>query len=282
MNSISKKIDSYMLALILEIFIIVSIILIPQNADNSTLNFFMLGITFLISITSYIGGLVVGLIVTSITIFLYASYIFYNNTILNMNITYISYLWMISMPIICLTSGKLSSNIVLLQENNKDLQEKYKHLVTVDETTGLGNVRHFYNTLDKEMKKSRRHKNKLTLMMIKLPYYKDIKKIIGDSKTETLMKSISDIIIGCTRGEDERYYIDEDMLGIIMPHTDFSGANVVKERIKSKIEELNLEINQGKYYVDIDTKVANLEMKDNIKDAIEFKTLCEEELQYDV
>ncbi len=282
MDSISKKIDSYMIALILEIFIIVSIMLIPQNADNSTLNFFMLGITFLISITSYIGGLVIGLIVTSITIFLYASYIFYNNTILNMNITYISYLWMISMPIICLTSGKLSSNIVLLQENNKDLQEKYKHLVTVDETTGLGNVRHFYNTLDKEMKKSRRHKNKLTLMMIKLPYYKDIKKIIGDSKTETLMKSISDIIIGCTRGEDERYYIDEDMLGIIMPHTDFSGANVVKERIKSKIEELNLEINQGKYYVDIDTKVANLEMKDNIKDAIEFKTLCEEELQYDV
>ncbi len=282
MDSISKKIDSYMIALILEIFIIVSIMLIPQNADNSTLNFLMLGITFLISITSYIGGLVVGLIVTSITIFLYASYIFYNNTILNMNITYISYLWMISMPIICLTSGKLSSNIVLLQENNKDLQEKYKHLVTVDETTGLGNVRHFYNTLDKEMKKSRRHKNKLTLMMIKLPYYKDIKKIIGDSKTETLMKSISDIIIGCTRGEDERYYIDEDMLGIIMPHTDFSGANVVKERIKSKIEELNLEINQGKYYVDIDTKVANLEMKDNIKDAIEFKTLCEEELQYDV
>ncbi|WP_373598161.1 GGDEF domain-containing protein [Paraclostridium bifermentans] len=282
MNSISKKIDSYMLALILEIFIIVSIMLIPQNADNSTLNFLMLGITFLISITSYIGGLVIGLIVTSITIFLYASYIFYNNTILNMNITYISYLWMISMPIICLTSGKLSSNIILLQENNKDLQEKYKHLVTVDETTGLGNVRHFYNTLDKEMKKSRRHKNKLTLMMIKLPYYKDIKKIIGDSKTETLMKSISDIIIGCTRGEDERYYIDEDMLGIIMPHTDFSGANVVKERIKSKIEELNLEINQGKYYVDIDTKVANLEMKDNIKDAIEFKTLCEEELQYDV
>lgn len=282
MNSISKKIDSYMLALILEIFIIVSIMLIPQNADNSTLNFLMLGITFLISITSYIGGLVIGLIVTSITIFLYASYIFYNNTILNMHITYISYLWMISMPIICLTSGKLSSNIVLLQENNKDLQEKYKHLVTVDETTGLGNVRHFYNTLDKEMKKSRRHKNKLTLMMIKLPYYKDIKKIIGDSKTETLMKNISDIIIGCTRGEDERYYIDEDMLGIIMPHTDLPGANVVKERIKSKIEELNLEINQGKYYVDIDTKVANLEMKDNIKDAIEFKTLCEEELQYDV
>lgn len=282
MNSISKKIDSCMLALILEIFIIVSIMLIPQNTDNSILNFLMIGITFLIIITSYIGGLVIGLILTSITIFLYASYIFYNNTILNINITYISYLWMISMPIICLTSGKLSSNIILLQENNKDLQEKYKHLVTVDETTGLGNVRHFYNTLNKEMKKSRRHKNKLTLMMIKLPYYKDIKKIIGDSKTEILMKSISDIIIGCTRGEDERYYIDEDMLGIIMPHTDLPGAKVVKERIKSKIEELNLEINQGKYYVDIDTKVANLEMKDNIKDAIEFKILCEEELQYDV
>ncbi|MGL5756466.1 MAG: GGDEF domain-containing protein [Paraclostridium sp.] len=282
MNSVSKKIDSYIIALLMEILIIVFILFISKTDEYIFMDFLMLGITFLIAITTYTGGMVVGLIITSITVFLYASLVFYNNTFFNMHINYISYVWMVSIPIICMTSGKLSSNILKLQKINEDLETKYKHLVMVDETTGLGNIKHFYKTLEKEMGKSRRHKNNLTLMMIKLPYYKEIKRIIGEEKTNKLIKSISDIIIEATRGEDERYYIDKDMLAIVMPHTPIDGAKIVKERIKSKINELNLEVNQGKYYVDIDTKIAVIEYKDSIKNPIEFKSLCEEEIQYDV
>lgn len=282
MDKLSKKIDSYMIALVLELFIVVMILFISKENTNFLLNFIMLGITFLISITTYIGGIIFGLILTSVAIFLYASLIFYRNTVLNIDINYISYIWMLSMPIICMTSGRLSNVILTLQKDNKVLKEKYKNLVTVDEVTGLGNIRHFYSTLEKEMSKSNRHKNKLTLMMIKLPYYKEIRKIIGEEKTYNLVKSVSNIIIDSTRSEDERYYLESDMIGIIMPYTDFDGANTVKERIKKNISELNLELNQGKSYIDIDTKIAIVEYKESINGSIEFKNLCEEELQYDV
>lgn len=282
MDKISKKIDAYIIALILELFVIVMILFISKKDVNFLLNFVMLGITFLISITTYIGGIIFGLILTSALIFLYASLILYQNTVLNMGITYISYVWMVSIPILCITSGRLSSSILSLQENNELLKNKYKNLVTVDEVTGLGNIKHFYSTLEKEIGKSNRHKSNLSLMMIKLPYYKEIRKIIGEEKTYKLIKDISNIIIDSTRTEDERYYLESDMLAIIMPYTDFDGANIVKERIKKNISELNLEINQGKSYIDIDTKVAIVEYKESIQSAIELKNLCEEELQYDV
>lgn len=69
-------------------------------------------------------------------------------------------------------------------------------------------------------------------MMIKLPYYKEIRKIIGEEKTYNLVKSVSNIIIDSTRSEDEIYYLESDMRGIIMAYTDFDGVNTVKERIK--------------------------------------------------
>lgn len=282
MDKISKKIDAYIIALILELFVIVMILFISKKDVNFLLNFVMLGITFLISITTYIGGIIFGLILTSVLIFLYASLILYQNIVLNMGITYISYVWMVSIPILCITSGRLSSSILSLQANNELLKNKYKNLVTVDEVTGLGNIKHFYSTLEKEIGKSNRHKSNLSLMMIKLPYYKEIRKIIGEEKTYKLIKDISNIIIDSTRTEDERYYLESDMLAIIMPYTDFDGANIVKERIKKNISELNLEINQGKSYIDIDTKVAIVEYKESIQSAIELKNLCEEELQYDV
>lgn len=282
MDKLSKKIDSYMIALLLELFVVVMILFTSNEDANFLLNFIMLGITFLIAITTYIGGIIIGLILASVAIFLYAVLIFYRNTVLNIDINYISYIWMAGIPIICMTSGRLSSVILSLQKNNEILKNKYKNLVTVDEVTGLGNIKHFYSTLEKEMSKSNRHKNNLTLMIIKLPYYKEIRKIIGEEKTYNLIKNVSNIIIDSTRTEDERYYLESDMIGIIMPYTNFDGANTVKERIKKNISELNLELNQGKSYIDIDTKIAIVEYKESIKGSIEFKNLCEEELQYDV
>lgn len=282
MSGILRKIDSYLIGLFLEVFVVIAVLMFNKEGNMEILNFIMLCITFFTVMITYTGGIVLGLILTSVTIFLYTSYTFYINLVMNIDISYISYVWMVSIPIIAFTSGKLSSNILLLQETNKKLREEYENLVTIDKQTGLGNRRLFYMNLDREMSKSKRHKNPCTLMLIKLPYYKEIKKIIGENKTNKLIKEIRDVIISSTRNEDERYTIENDTLAIIMPNTDINGADIVKNRIKNGINDLNLKLKQEKKYVNIDTKVAILEYKEDIKTAIEFKVLVQEELQYDV
>ncbi len=67
-----------------------------------------------------------------------------------------------------------------------------------------------------------------------------------------------------------------------MSNTDKDGAMVVRERIKQGIADLNLRLRDQKYYVDIDTKISIVQYSENIKSAMEFKLLAEEELQYDV
>ncbi len=282
MRNILRKIDFYFLGLFLEIFVIIAIFTINKDSNMDILNFVMLCITFFTIMITYTGGKVVGLILSSITIFLYASYIFYINLVMNIEINYICYIWMACIPIVAITSGSLSSNIVLLQNTNRKLKEEYENLVRIDEQTGLGNVKLFYRDLDREMSKSKRHKVPCTLMLVKLPYYKEIKNIIGENKTNKLIKDISNVILQCTRNEDERYTIENDTIAIIMPNTDINGADIVRNRIKEGISNLNLKLMEEKKYVNIDNKVSILQYKKDISSAIEFKALAQEELQYDV
>lgn len=282
MNKLSMKIDSYFLFLILELFIVFSFFIPYRGENNVILDFVMLCITFFLIMITYAGGIVIGLISSSVTIFVYASYIFYMNLVKGVSIDAISYFWMVSIPIVTLTTGKLQSNINIIQEKNRKLKEDYENLVTIDETTGLGNIKLFYRALEKEISKSLRHKSKCTLMLIKLPYYKEIKNIIGVEGSNSLKRSIRDVVTSSVRNEDEIYTIENDTLAIIMPNTEIEGAKVVKNRIKDKMTDLNLKIRERKEGITVDTKIAILEHNDSIKDAVEFKVRAEEELQYDV
>lgn len=282
MNKISKKIDGYFLGLILELFIITILFVFDIKFQTQSLSFIMFCITFFTIIMTYTGGIIIGLIATSVSIFIYAAYIFYMNLMNNIEITYMSYIWMIFMPIISYTTGKFTNSINNLQQSNLKLENEYRNLVTIHEDTGLFNIKAFYMNLEREMSKAKRHENALTLMLINLPYYKEIKNILGEVKTNKLMKDISNIVIKSTRIEDERYAIENDTIAIIMPNTDEFGANIVKERIKAGIDEFSLSLRDNKNYINIDTKIAVVEYKKNIKSPIEYKTYVQEELQYDV
>lgn len=282
MNRISKKIDGYFLGLILELFIITMLFVFNSKFQIQSISFVMFCITFFNIMITYTGGIIVGLIATSIAIFIYAAYIFYISLNNGVEITYISYLWMIFMPIVSYTTGKFTNNINNLQKSNVKLEREYENLVTIHEDTGLLNVKAFYMNLEREISKAKRHKTELTLMLVKLPYYKETKKILGESKTNKLMKDISNVITKSTRIEDERYTIENDTIAIIMPNTGEDGANIVKERIKIGISDISLSLKNNKNYISIDTKIAAVEYKKDIQSPIEYKTYVQEELQYDV
>ena len=57
---------------------------------------------------------------------------------------------------------------------------------------------------------------------------------------------------------------------------------IVKNRIKERITELNLDLRSEKEYVNVDVKISMVEYRDEIRNSMEFKLLAEEELQYDV
>ncbi|MCC0744903.1 GGDEF domain-containing protein, partial [Clostridioides sp. ZZV14-6044] len=231
---------------------------------------------------TYLSNSVVGLITSSIIIFIYTSYILYNNITHNIDIEFISYIWIIAVPISSIIMGNINKNINELQLTNIKLTEQYEELVTIDNETGLRNLKIFYNDVNMEISKSVRHTTTFSLMIVKLPYYENLQTIFGESKTNKIVKYISSNIVECTRNEDIIYSLQKDMIGILMPNTALEGSKVVRDRIKKRIKELNLDLNDKGKYVNIDVKIAILEYRDTFGDSINFKNMVEEELQYDV
>ncbi|NMS90780.1 GGDEF domain-containing protein [Clostridioides difficile] len=282
MNRINKKIDLLILSLLVFIFLIVGIVILSIRTENKLNVFIMFAVVFFIIMLTYLSNSVVGLITSSITIFMYTSYILYNNITHNIDVEFISYMWIIAIPISSIIVGNLNKNINELQYTNTKLTEQYKELVTIDSETGLRNLKIFYNDVNMEISKSIRHNTNFSLMIVKLPYYGNLQTIFGENKTNKIVKHISISIIECTRNEDIIYSLQKDMIGILMPNTSLEGSKVVKDRINKKIRTLNLDLNNKGKYVNIDVKIAFLEYNDSFGDSINFKNIVEEELQYDV
>jgi len=232
----------------------------------------------MVSIVAYFRGIVEGFLFSAIIIFFYVTYIIYNNIIYRNPIELITYIWMIDIPLSAFISGRLSENINLIQ----NMQKEYRDLITIDRTTGLSNLKGFYMDLDREMSKAKRHKLSLSLMIVKIQYYDELNAILGEKKMEEILKVISNVITLAIRGEDISYKLNKDTLSVLMPSTNIQGAEVVKGRIKESISEENLKIKQEDKNVNLDIKIGIVEYENTIKEAFEFKQLAEKELEYDV
>ncbi|MBD5640200.1 diguanylate cyclase [Clostridium botulinum] len=281
MNRFSKNIDIYIIILLLNFFCICSFIYFNLG-KNIMLNFIMLGLLFTVTIVAYFRGIVEGFLFSAMIIFFYVTYIIYNNIIYRNPIELITYIWMVDIPLSAFISGRLSENINLIQNINAKLQKEYRDLITIDRTTGLSNLKGFYMDLDREMSKAKRHKLNLSLMIVKIQYYDELKVILGEKRMEEILKVISNVITLAIRGEDISYKLDKDILAVLMPSTNIQGAEVVKGRIKESISEENLKIKQEDKNVNLDIKIGIVEYENTIKEAFEFKELAEKELEYDV
>ncbi|WP_138207368.1 GGDEF domain-containing protein [Haloimpatiens lingqiaonensis] len=169
-----------------------------------------------------------------------------------------------------------------MQNINNKLRMQYKELITIDRTTGLGNIKGFYMDLDRAISRVKRHNINVSLMIIKISYFQQLNSLLGESKMVELLKGISKCVMDSTRNEDIRYKLSNDTLAILLEDTDIKGSEVVKERIKEKIKELSLQQKEKSKNVNIEVKIGVYQYNKDIENSFQFKELAERELEYDV
>lgn len=281
MNKEAKNIDIFFLMLFLIVFLTTSFLYF-NFAKSTLLDFIMLTLIFLVVIIAYFKDVVGGLLSSIVIIFFYASYILYSSIILGKTVEILTYFWMISIPLSGFIAGKLSVNINEMQSINNKLRMQYKELITIDKNTGLSNLKAFYMDLDRAISRVKRHDTTLSLMIIKVNYFQQLNSLLGESKMTVLMKEISKCVMDSTRNEDIRYKLSKDTLAILMEDTDIRGAEVVKERIKEKARELNLQEKEKSRSINIEVKIGAHQYNKSIENSFQFKELTERELEYDV
>jgi two-component system cell cycle response regulator len=131
----------------------------------------------------------------------------------------------------------------LLDDRDKMIKE-LKRLTIEDSLTGLYNSRHFFDQLDKEIKRSDRYLHPISLMFIDVDNFKEINDTYGHMIGDKILALIAKGIKACLRSNDIAYRFAGDEFTIILPETTSREAKVVADRILSKFAIEPLVINE--------------------------------------
>jgi diguanylate cyclase (GGDEF)-like protein len=106
-----------------------------------------------------------------------------------------------------------------------------------DGTTKLFVARYFRRRLQEEVKRSKRYSKPLAFVMMDIDDFKKVNDAYGHLEGDRTLAQISAIIRSCSREDVDipcRYGGEE--FALLLPETDLSGAYLVAERIRAKVE----------------------------------------------
>ena len=131
----------------------------------------------------------------------------------------------------------------LLDERDKMIK-KLQRLAIVDSLTGLYNSRHFFEQLEKEIKRSDRYLHPISLIFIDIDNFKEINDTYGHMIGDSILALIAKRIKTCLRTNDSAFRFAGDEFTIILPETALNEAKFVADRILSKFSDESFVINE--------------------------------------
>lgn len=280
MNRIQKN-DIYFLTLIIELFLVITMLLAGEDNIGITIKYLFFSAFMLTILFSYYIPLSLSLIFNLVFVFIYGSFILYNSIFLNLVIDRIYFVWLIIFPVTSATVGKYSENINDMQIEYKIMKNSIKNNVTVDPVTGFENQKAFYKSLDREMSRSRRHNQNLSLLMLQIKYYDEIKRTYNKEFTDQLLAAIAKEMELLTRKEDSIYKVSENAFIVIFQGLDQDRAEIVKNKLKEQIKHVKISSTNNKIY-ETEFQVCVLEYTRDYQNPLEFKQKLKKEMEYDV
>ena len=100
---------------------------------------------------------------------------------------------------------------------NALLKKQIAELVMIDPVTGLYNMRSMFMDIQTQISYSERNNSPISLMIIRLRYPAEMRKVLKPSQYEKVVKQLSLLLVDTVRLEDRVYSLDENGgFGIIL------------------------------------------------------------------
>ncbi|EGL15603.1 MULTISPECIES: diguanylate cyclase [Paenibacillus] len=247
-------------------------------------NLIFLNLAFFFVVVTYFTTVTAGLILNIVFIFGYGTYILYETVTRGETIGISTYFWLIMTPVLTVVIWLFTTATRQLQAENDDLQKQKARLATLDERTDLKNSIAFRKDASVFAGISTRYNIPLTLLVIKVKYWNEIRPLIGDEQLAEAIIDVSKISQASIRTNDALYLLDkEDATWGLLLFTDRDGVKVVMERIKQSLEEFNTRDFAQKYKVDLSLKMGAVQYQaETIDSPIDFIVQAKKQLEYDV
>ncbi len=125
------------------------------------------------------------------------------------------------------------TDITSIKEKANLLEYQSSH----DKLTGLFNKNKFDEFYEKEVKRSKRYKNDLSMILFDINEYREIIEMDKSSIGDIILKEISQIMSNCIREQDISARWGGEEFLILLPQTNLEGAEIVAKKINLTVFE---------------------------------------------
>jgi diguanylate cyclase (GGDEF)-like protein len=109
-----------------------------------------------------------------------------------------------------------------------------------DPLTGCYNRRSFEMQLDKDLLMARRVQQPLSLVILDLDRFKHLNDTVGHDAGDAALRRLAECFRQELRGADAAARFGGDEFALILPHARAEGALLVAERLRERIEEIDI------------------------------------------
>ncbi len=238
---------------------------------------------FLVGLLIILRARTAGIIVSSIIILVFTIYKLYMRLAYFKPIEWTAFLWPL---LIIATLAGMSLFVALLstiEGVNSILNRRIDELTTIDPLTGLENLRSLVGSLKRYMALSERNGTFMGLMMVRLRYHEELKKVLTTRQFNDLRHILAETITNVLRMEDRVFTIDENGSIAIIYFGEEKGVSVVKSRILHAVEKQNMLPDLNEQMLTVELSIVHRHYdKSYSKDALRYISDVEKEFAYEV
>jgi diguanylate cyclase (GGDEF)-like protein/PAS domain S-box-containing protein len=152
------------------------------------------------------------------------------------------------------------------EDELRESTQKYWELSIIDDLTRLYNARHFYAQLEKEIERSNRYEQPLTLLLLDLDKFKDFNDTYGHVQGNYVLLRLGNAIKRSLRETDSAYRYGGEEFTIILPMTASEEGIVTAKRIQTELRKENFSLVSGQeVYMTVSIGLAQYKLREEMK-----------------
>ncbi len=145
---------------------------------------------------------------------------------------------LLSILVMVISSSKMLSRSI------NELEYYSKH----DPMTGLFNRRHFYDTLDYELKRSQRHEHEFTVLFVDVDDFKEINDAYGHPCGDRVLNALAELFRRKLRCDDLATRVGGDEFALLLPETSREGGRRVAEQLIDEVHQMRFKSDLGEKF----------------------------------
>lgn len=114
------------------------------------------------------------------------------------------------------------------------MRDSFNRLASTDPETEFDSGWRFPAAIEAAFRKYQRYEEPFTLVLIKIMYLDQFRRLYGENETQHLISSVAETCRLHCRGCDQKFRVDQDTFALLLPNTTETGA----AQLMSRVEQL--------------------------------------------